>query len=377
MFTQNKLVFLYYHSFSETGVNKMEQKWVVFYVSSHGFGHMTRSLAFIEEIMKQTAYHVYLVSGAYQNEFARNYLKKFADRMQYKDLKTDIGLVTVQNGLTVDVEETEQQLTPFVASWENIVAEEVVQLKDMSIKCVLTDITPIGALVGERLKVRTIGLSNFTWVEQYEFFHIQQEIIEAFKEAYSHLDLFGEYALALSMESVNCPRKSIGFLSRELDWSKISDLKQQYGHSLFISCGKAVKIDHVHIENYHGTVFTTSGITVTGSDQIIELATDTQDTHNYLAASDLVITKAGWGTISEAITSSRKLVLIERENVLEDTHNIQQLKEDHLAISIKESELASLNISQLEARADLNISLERLNQYSNQQDKVVKLLGLK
>ncbi|MGE7367183.1 glycosyltransferase [Desemzia incerta] len=355
----------------------MEQKWVVFYVSSHGFGHMTRSLAVIEEIMKQTSDHVYLVSGAYQNGFARNYLKKFADRMQYKDLKTDIGLVTVQNGLTVDVEETEHQLIPFVASWENIVAEEVVQLKNKSIKCVLTDITPIGALVGKRLKVQTIGLSNFTWVEQYEFFHIQQEIIEAFKEAYSHLDLFGEYALALSMESVNCPRKSIGFLSRELDWSKISDLKQQYGHSLFISCGKAVKIDHVHIENYHGTVFTTSGITVTGSNQIIELATDTQDTHNYLAASDLVIAKAGWGTISEAITSSRKLVLIERESVLEDTHNIQQLKEGHLAISIKESELAALDIPRLETRADRDISLERLNQYSNQQDKVVELLGLK
>lgn len=355
----------------------MEQKWVVFYVSSHGFGHMTRSLAVIEEIMKQTSDHVYLVSGAYQNEFARNYLKKFADRMQYKDLKTDIGLVTVQNGLTVDVEETEHQLFPFVASWGNIVAKEMAQLKNMSIKCVLTDITPVGALVGKRLKVRTIGLSNFTWVEQYEFFHIQQEIIEAFKEAYSHLDLFGEYALALSMESVNCPRKSIGFLSRELDWSKISDLKQQYGHSLFISCGKAVKIDHVHVENYYGTVFTTSGITVTGSDRIIELPTDTQDTHNYLAASDLVITKAGWGTISEAITSSRKLVLIERESVLEDTHNIQQLKENHLAISIKESELADLDIPQLEARADRDISMERLNEYTNQQDKIIELLGLK
>lgn len=195
----------------------MEQKWVVFYVSSHGFGHMTRSLAVIEEIMKQTSYHIYLVSGAYQNEFARNYLKKFADRMQYKDLKTDIGLVTVQNGLTVGVEETEHQLISFVASWKDIVAEEVQQLTSLSIKCVITDITPIGALVGERLKVQTIGLSNFTWVEQYEFFHIRRGIVEKFKTAYANLDLFGEYALALSMESVNCPRKSIGFLSRELD----------------------------------------------------------------------------------------------------------------------------------------------------------------
>lgn len=358
-------------------MNKLEQKWVVFYVSSHGFGHMTRSLAVIEEIMKQTSYHVYLVSGAYQNQFARNYLKKFADRMKYKDLKTDIGLVTVQDSLAVDAEETERQLISFVASWEDIAAEEVQQLKSMSIKCVITDITPIGALVGKKLEVQTIGLSNFTWVEQYEFFHIQQYIIDAFKAAYSHLDLLGEYALALPMKSIKSSRKSIGFLSRELDWGKVSDLKEQYGHSIFISCGKAVTIDNVHIENYQGTVFTTSGITVTGSDRIVELPTDTLDTHNYLAASDLVIAKAGWGTISEAITANKKLVLIEREGVLEDTHNIQQLKENQLALSIKESELAALDISQLEAQADRDISLERLNEYTNQQDKIVELLKLK
>src|SRR5699024_3962668 len=146
---------------------------------------------------------------------------------------------------------------------------------------------------------------------------------------------------ALPMESVNCPRKPVGFLSRELDWGKVSDLKQQYGHSIFISCGKAVTIDNIHIENYQGTVFTTSGVTVTGSDRIFKLPTDTNDTHNYLAASDLVIAKAGWGTISEAITANKKLVLIERKSVLEDTHNIEQLKERHLSISIKESELAS------------------------------------
>lgn len=355
----------------------MEQKWVVFYVSSHGFGHMTRSLAVIEEIMKQTSYHVYLISGAYQNHFARNYLNKVADRMKYKDLQTDIGLVTVQDSLAVDAEETERQLNSFVASWEEIVAEEVQQLTSLSIKCVITDITPIGALVGERLKVRTIGLSNFTWVEQYEFFHIRKGIIEKFKTAYASLDLFGEYALALPMESLKSPKKSIGFLSRELNWGKVSDLKQKYGHSIFISCGKAVTIDNVHIEDYQGTVFTTSGVTVTGSDRIIELPTDTQDTHNYLAASDLVIAKAGWGTISEAITASKKMVLIERESVLEDTHNIEQLKENHLAISIKESELADLDIPQLEARADRDISMERLNEYTNQQDKIIELLGLK
>ena len=356
--------------------DQMTQKWVVFYVSSHGFGHMTRSLAVIEEVMEKTDYHVYLVCGKYQNDFARNYLAKYQNRMQFNDFQTDVGLVTTDNSLVVDAKETEHQLIDFVGKWEEIVATEVDHLKSWTVECVISDISPIGALVGKELNVRTIGLSNFTWVEQYEYFYLKQEIIDRFKAAYSHFDEFIEYALALPMESIAAPKKEIGFVARELNWRKISNLKQYYGTSIFISCGKAVTIDNIHVENYSGTIFTTSGVTVTGSDKIVELPTDTLDTHNYLAASDLVIAKAGWGTISEAITANKKLVLIERESVLEDSHNIQRLTDNHVAISIKESDLVSLDILELEAQADRNISLERLNRYTNQQDKVLEMLGL-
>lgn len=354
----------------------MTQKWVVFYVSSHGFGHMTRSLAVIEEVMEKTDFHVYLVCGKYQNDFARNYLAKYQNRMQFNDFQTDVGLVIADKSLIVDARETERQLINFVGKWEEIVAMEIEHLKSWTVECVISDISPIGALVGEELNVRTIGLSNFTWVEQYEYFYIKQEIIEHFKAAYAYFDEFIEYSLALPMESITAPKKEIGFVARELNWRKLSNLKQYYGSSIFISCGKAVTIDNIHVENYSGTIFTTSGVTVTGSDNVVELPTDTLDTHNYLAASDLVITKAGWGTISEAITANKKLVLIEREGVLEDSHNIQRLTDNHVAISIKESDLASLDILELEAKANRSISLERLNSYVNQQDKVLKVLGL-
>ncbi len=70
----------------------------------------------------------------------------------------------------------------------------------------------------------------------------------------------------------------------------------------------------------------TSGIniTATGNAIVVQLPVETFDTHNYLAASDIVITKAGWGTISEALLSKRNLVLIDREGVLEDTENIEE-----------------------------------------------------
>ena len=71
----------------------MDKKYLVFYVSSHGLGHMTRCLAIIEELLGTTDHLIYLASGAYQNSFARVYLARFGDRVTYRDIRTEVGLV--------------------------------------------------------------------------------------------------------------------------------------------------------------------------------------------------------------------------------------------------------------------------------------------
>lgn len=354
----------------------MTEKWIAFYVSSHGFGHMTRSLAIIEELIEKTNYGIYLASGKYQNDFARDYLAAYGERIYFRDVQTDVGLVTPEHRLSVDIQETESQLQRFIDSWETIVAAEVKQLNSFEIECVLSDISPIGALVGKELEVQTIGISNFTWVEQYQYYKFSPAVINRFISAYANFDFFIEYELALPTESVMTPKEKIGFVARDLDWKKISELKQFYGNSIFISSGKAVQIDNIHIEKFNGTIFTTSGVTVTGSDKVVQLPTNVLDTQNYIAASQLVITKAGWGTIAEGITANKKMVFIEREGVLEDTYNISRLKDNHMAMSIKEEELQSLDIFRLEQKADQLISYDRLNQYTNQKEQILDLLNL-
>ena len=75
----------------------MNKKCLAFYVSSHGFGHMTRCLAIMEELLETTDHLIYLASGAYQNSFARTYLARFGDRVMYKDIRTEVGLVNKEN----------------------------------------------------------------------------------------------------------------------------------------------------------------------------------------------------------------------------------------------------------------------------------------
>ena len=119
-----------------------------------------------------------------------------------------------------------------------------------------------------------------------------------------------------------------------------------------------------------------SSITISRNGKVVQLLVETLDTHNYLAASDMVIAKASWGIITEAIIARWPMVLLEREAVIKDTHNIAELKRRGVAISIKESELSDLDMAEIKREIQEGISLETLNRYENQVDKVLEVLGI-
>ena len=328
----------------------MNNQYLAFYASSHGFGHMTRCLAIIEQLLETTDNLIYLASGAFQNSFARVYLARFGDRVTYRDIRTEVGLVNKDNSLQVDIPRLEHELTDFMAGWDTAVAAEVAILRDLPVACVISDISVIGILVGEQLGVRNIGIANFTWCEQYEFLGLSETIIDRFREVYAKLDLLLEYDLMLPAPKLLVPRKQIGFICRRFNPDRIAAIKAQYGPSIFITCGKSADLDNIQIDNWNCTIFATSGINITAT------------------------ANAGWGTISEALLSKRNLVLIERDGVLEDTENIEELKRRGVAVSIKETDLARLDMDVISQLVAENIVRENLDAYENTVGDIIREL---
>ena len=72
--------------------------------------------------------------------------------------------------------------------------------------------------------------------------------------------------------------------------------------------------------------------------------------------------------------SKRNLVLIDREGVLEDTENIEELKRRGVAVSIKESELGRSDMDAISQMVAGNIIRENLNAYKNAVEGVIKIL---
>ena len=351
--------------------------YIALYISSHGFGHMTRCLSLIENILKNTQYNIYIACGKKQNDFARIYLSKYKSRIIYKDLVTDIGLVNKDNSLEVDKEKLENKLVEFVSSWDNTVNNEVEELKNLNIKTIVSDISPIGCLVGNKLNLPVTFISNFTWIEQYEHLGIDEALINKFRTAYSCINKFIQYDLCLAKDYISINEVyNGGFVCREIDKCKVDEIKAKYGKSIFITCGKSASLNTINIKNFSGTIFTTSGIDISTDKEcnVVKLPIDILDTQNYIAASDIVISKAGWGTIAEAIIGHTNLVLIERPSAKEDTFNIEKIKENKLGISIKEDDLANIDIQDIKNRLNKSINYNKLNSYKNNVEKVVDII---
>lgn len=351
--------------------------YIALYLSSHGFGHMTRGLGIIENILNTSNYNLYLVCGKRQNDFARIYLDKYKDRIIYKDLVTDIGLVNKKNSLEVDKSLLDKNLLEFTSSWEDVVNDEYDFLKNLNVKCIVSDISPIGTLVGNKLKLPVVLITNFTWVEQYEYIGIDESIIDKYRQAYSYVTKFIKYDLCLPISSINCEDiNEAGFICRNIDHDRVEKIKQQHGKSIMVTCGKSANLNTINIKNFKGSIFTTSGIDITCEEDcnVINLPINILDTQNYIAASDIVITKAGWGTIGESVLGHTNLVLIERPSAKEDSFNIEKIKENKLGISISEKDLSTIDIQSLENKLKNNIDYEKLNTYKNDVHKIVKLI---
>jgi uncharacterized protein (TIGR00661 family) len=344
-----------------------------FYISSHGFGHLTRSLVIIEKLLKKTDAQIYIVSGAKQLEFAKLYLSEYLDRLSVSELTTDIGLINHKNKLSIDKEALELKLCDFIESWDRVVDNELDKLKNFNIKMIVTDISPIGALVAKKLNIKCYAISNFTWVELYKKLGVNERIIDEFISAYKNIDEFIEYSLRLP--SIHRFGKSVGvgLISREIDFSRVKEIKETCGRYVLFTFGQSAELNQINADDYQGNIIVFDGVEIFAP-HVTKLPLETVDTQNYIAASSLVIGKAGWGTIAESLISGVPLVLIERPDVYEDTYMINQLKKQKLAISIDEKKLLAPDINEIYTQAMKYIDFNKLKQVQNDIKSIIEIL---
>jgi L-arabinokinase len=132
---------------------------LVAYVSGHGYGHATRTAEVLRAVRERarglpicvcTTAPVFLFEGV------------VAAPLSMRVVGCDVGLVQ-KDALTIDEAATAAAVRVFRAGWTELVAREVAWLRESGARIVLGDIPPLAFAAAATAGIPSIALGNFSW----------------------------------------------------------------------------------------------------------------------------------------------------------------------------------------------------------------------
>jgi uncharacterized protein (TIGR00661 family) len=322
-------------------------KTIAYYISDYGYGHASRTIAVIRKLLNHPDVEIIVC-----HSFALSFIKEslHSDRVRYRKIKTDIGYFLEKDSIYPDKVRLLAEYKKLVTDWEIQIGQEREFLQQNGIDLVVSDISPLPFEAAESLGIPSVGVSNFTWYSAYQGL-IEDEESRTFKNAYRKMTYF--YSLAGSEEQWGISSNEYGFFSREIDLKEVQSIKQSVdseGNKKIVFLGLGMKIDVGTLENLPiwespNCVFLVSSNVQVNRKNVFQIPADYSESQNYIAACDLVISKAGWGMIGEAVSAKVPLLILNRPSMKEDQNTIQYLKHHQLCELIDWEEFKSFQIN--------------------------------
>lgn len=326
-------------------------KTIAYYISDYGYGHATRSTAIIRELLKQNENVKVIICHSFALGFLQQSLRH-ESRVAFREVATDVGYVLKENSLEPDAELLNENVSFYVSEFHTKLNQETLFMKEKNVSFVISDVSPLGIAGSATLKIPSLGLSNFTWYTAYEGL-IEERLLTFLYEQYKQMTY--HFPLACSNEphwGIE-ENQSFGFYSREIDDYEVQRIRKEIdpaGKSHLIYFGLGMKVDigtlsELPIWQSSNCKFIVSGNVRVNHPNVYHIPKDAVETQHYVAAADLVLTKAGWGTISEAVCAGVPLLITNRSSMKEDRHTIDYLVRHQLCDSIEWKELESLVVT--------------------------------
>lgn len=314
----------------------IKNKVITFYISDHGFGHASRNIPIIRYILEANKnIKVIIKTGKAQGSFIKDLIGDFNGRVTYFFEDIDIGLVLKENSLDIDKEKLTDEVLQYLNSFDERIYKEIEFLHYNNVSLIISDIVPWIFKCSKKLNIPSILISNFTWVEIYKE-HLSKEICNEYIECYKLADKALFYELYMDeMKEYIKEHEEVSLCSRDFELVKVDKIKNSFKRPIvYLSVGRSVDLHkEIDVSNLEYDFIVTDGIKLKG-DNVYYLPKEIPNTQDYLMASDFVITKAGWGTVSEALLAKKNIALLSRDNVAEDRNTICKLKNKELAIEV-------------------------------------------
>ncbi|MCX7834666.1 MAG: hypothetical protein N2450_01190 [bacterium] len=317
---------------------KLQKREILVAITGHGFGHASRVLQIVNRIYERDPMIHFTIVTPVVEWFIRSTCHA---SFEIIPLQLDVGAVQ-KDALELDPEATLKKYAEFILHRDIIFKTLEESLKDKTIEAVLYDIPPLGGEIGAWLGVPTFGVTNFSWDWIYqEYIEIYPEyfwILEEMKEQYQRTTVL--YELPYSGDLSSFPvRESISWICRRAktdpkDVRKKLNLDPQKPVALitFGGIGTTVKLPTgVWTKDIHFLV-TAPVLQVIGEGEILEndyLHQLEITFPDLIQMASFVVSKPGYGIVSECIAHQTPLLFIERKKFRE-YHKLLEAMQQHL-----------------------------------------------
>lgn len=306
---------------------------VVYYISGHGFGHASRSIEVLNALGAQRpGQPLHLRTAAPRWMFDLTMRVPFS----YHAMETDPGVVQ-HDSLSLDEAATVRRAAAYARDLPEATAREAAALRDLDAAFVIADIPPLGLEAARLAGVPAAAIGNFTWDWIFRAYDGAGEAADAIGAAYSHtsrafrLPMHGGFATF--PEVVDVP--FIARRARHAPAETRARLGLPDGRLALASFGGygVSGVDLEALSRTDGwTILVSASVPFGPSRQPLAESAARGALHpldepamyarglryeDVVAAVDVVVTKPGYGIISECVANDTALVYTDRGHFIE------------------------------------------------------------
>lgn len=293
---------------------------LVAYITPHGFGHATRTIealsAFGEAFSEVERVVVSDLPG---------WLTERLPGVKQRRLALDVGIVQA-DAVRMDLPATLLRLEALRQEWDQLVRAETEWLKDVGAQLVLSDIPAIPFEAAHAIGCPSVALTSFSWDWIYAGFCKSdpswQPHVDRFAKAYQKCERLLSYPFSAPME--NLPEPLEVPLVAERGVSRRQKLSEHTGadpnKTWLLFCLASMEFTPEGIEAlraFENYQFFTTGALNWSSPNCFQLSPTLVPFSDLVASVDAVVSKPGFGILSDCAANQKPIIYVEREGFRE------------------------------------------------------------
>lgn len=293
------------------------------YITAHGYGHAARSCDVLRALREQSPdTPIYIIADLPEDFFTS---RLPSGPWHFRRARFDVGMVQLDS-IRVDVSATLQKCRKLLERAPQLLEVEKVFLAENKISAVVCDIPAIPLRAARACGIPAIAAGNFAWDWIYEEFlpadFAWQPVIEHFRAGYSESDLLLRYPFAEPMAAfpnrveIGVPARSGKNRRDELARLSGADPARRWILLSFTTLDwDAAALDRIRaLRDWE--LFTVKPLCWDGPNF---RSVDRREISysDVLASCDAVLTKPGFGVLSECAVNDKPMIYVERTDFRE------------------------------------------------------------